>query len=62
MVLVNPRSGRGQALQLFTAHVQEMLGEAAVPHTLVITGEGVTHRTVPLSLLLSIWAINTSYM
>ncbi|XP_029914262.1 sphingosine kinase 1 [Myripristis murdjan] len=37
MVLVNPHSGRGQALQLFTGHVQGMLTEAAVPYTLVIT-------------------------
>eukprot|EP00064_Thunnus_orientalis_P020638 superscaffoldBa00005789_g20780 len=37
MILVNPHSGRGQALQLFTGHVQGMLTEAAVPYTLVIT-------------------------
>ncbi|XP_071371519.1 sphingosine kinase 1 [Centroberyx affinis] len=37
MVLLNPHSGRGQALQLFTGHVQGMLTEAAVPYTLVIT-------------------------
>lgn len=38
MILVNPHSGRGQALQLFSSHVQGMLTEAAVPYTLVITG------------------------
>ncbi|XP_054614826.1 sphingosine kinase 1-like [Dunckerocampus dactyliophorus] len=37
MILVNPHSGRGQALQLFTGHVQGMLTEAAVPYKLVIT-------------------------
>ncbi|XP_054463222.1 sphingosine kinase 1-like [Anoplopoma fimbria] len=37
MILVNPHSGRGQALQLFTGSVQGMLTEAAVPYTLVIT-------------------------
>ncbi|XP_013888811.1 sphingosine kinase 1 [Austrofundulus limnaeus] len=37
MILVNPHSGRGQALQLFTDHVQGMLTEASVPYTLVIT-------------------------
>ncbi|XP_061702347.1 sphingosine kinase 1 [Syngnathoides biaculeatus] len=37
MILVNPLSGRGQALQLFTNHLQGMLTEAAVPYTLVIT-------------------------
>uniref|UniRef100_A0A3Q3DHE1 sphingosine kinase n=1 Tax=Hippocampus comes TaxID=109280 RepID=A0A3Q3DHE1_HIPCM len=37
MILVNPLSGRGQALQLFTGHLQGMLTEAAIPYTLVIT-------------------------
>nr|XP_057906026.1 sphingosine kinase 1-like [Doryrhamphus excisus] len=37
MILVNPHSGRGQALQLFTGHVQGMLSEAGVPYKLVIT-------------------------
>ncbi|KAM6957746.1 sphingosine kinase 2-like, partial [Aplochiton taeniatus] len=37
MVLVNPHSGRGQALQLFTGHIQAMITEASVPYTLVIT-------------------------
>ncbi|XP_035472266.1 sphingosine kinase 1 [Scophthalmus maximus] len=37
MILVNPHSGRGQALQLFTGHVQGMLTEATVPYTLVTT-------------------------
>lgn len=39
MILVNPHSGRGQALQLFSGHVQGMLTEAAVPYKLVITGQ-----------------------
>uniref|UniRef100_A0A3P8T401 sphingosine kinase n=1 Tax=Amphiprion percula TaxID=161767 RepID=A0A3P8T401_AMPPE len=37
MILVNPHSGRGQALQLFTGHIQGMLTEASVPYTLVLT-------------------------
>ncbi|XP_058510428.1 sphingosine kinase 1 [Solea solea] len=37
MILVNPHSGRGQALQLFTAHIESMLTEAAVPYSLIIT-------------------------
>ncbi|XP_014032567.2 sphingosine kinase 1-like [Salmo salar] len=37
MLLVNPHSGKGQALSLFTGHVQRMLNEAGIPHTLVIT-------------------------
>lgn len=39
MIFVNPQSGRGQALQLFTGHVQGMLTEAAVPYKLFITGQ-----------------------
>lgn len=39
MILVNPHSGRGQALQLFSGHVEGMLTEAAVPYTLVTTGQ-----------------------
>uniref|UniRef100_A0A3B5ABV2 sphingosine kinase n=1 Tax=Stegastes partitus TaxID=144197 RepID=A0A3B5ABV2_9TELE len=37
MILVNPHSGRGQALQLFTGHIQGMLTEASVPYKLVLT-------------------------
>ncbi|XP_048056036.1 sphingosine kinase 1 [Megalobrama amblycephala] len=37
MVLVNPQSGRGQAMALYNGHVQRMLTEADIPHKLVIT-------------------------
>lgn len=37
MLLVNPQSGRGQALSLYNSHIQRMLHEADVAHTLVIT-------------------------
>ncbi|KAM3865057.1 sphingosine kinase 1-like [Diretmus argenteus] len=37
MLLVNPQSGKGQALALYNNHIQRMLNEAGVPHTLVIT-------------------------
>ncbi|XP_056136902.1 sphingosine kinase 1-like [Lampris incognitus] len=37
MLLVNPQSGKGQALSLYNSHIQRMLNEAGVPHTLVIT-------------------------
>ncbi|XP_029006530.1 sphingosine kinase 1 [Betta splendens] len=37
MLLVNPQSGKGQALALYNSHVQRMLSEAGVLHTLVIT-------------------------
>ncbi|CAG5897592.1 unnamed protein product [Menidia menidia] len=37
MILVNPSSGRGQALQLFNSHIEGMLTEASVPYKLVIT-------------------------
>ncbi|XP_075946861.1 sphingosine kinase 1-like [Anarhichas minor] len=37
MLLVNPQSGKGQALTLYNNHVQPMLSDAGVTHTLVIT-------------------------
>ncbi|XP_035516555.1 sphingosine kinase 1-like [Morone saxatilis] len=37
MLLVNPQSGKGQALTLYNNHIQRMLNEAGIPHTLVIT-------------------------
>ncbi|CAL8333603.1 unnamed protein product [Merluccius merluccius] len=37
MLLVNPQSGKGQALGLYNGHIQRMLSEAEVPHTLLIT-------------------------
>ncbi|XP_020787118.1 sphingosine kinase 1 [Boleophthalmus pectinirostris] len=37
MILVNPQSGRGQALSLYNSHVQKMLQEAGLPHSLLIT-------------------------
>ncbi|XP_010872794.1 sphingosine kinase 1 [Esox lucius] len=37
MLLVNPQSGRGQALRYFYGHIEPMLTEALVPYTLVIT-------------------------
>ncbi|XP_056443021.1 sphingosine kinase 1-like [Gadus chalcogrammus] len=37
MLLVNPQSGKGQALALYNGPVQRMLHEAGVPHTLFIT-------------------------
>lgn len=53
MILVNPHSGRGQALQLFSGHVQGMLTEAAVPYTLVITGQWPSRTNPELRLLSS---------
>uniref|UniRef100_A0A8C6TIY4 sphingosine kinase n=1 Tax=Neogobius melanostomus TaxID=47308 RepID=A0A8C6TIY4_9GOBI len=37
MLLVNPQSGKGQALSLYNSQIQKMLHEADVLHTLVIT-------------------------
>lgn len=45
MLLVNPQSGKGQALTLYNNHIQRMLNEAGVPHTLVITGESVAQTS-----------------
>ncbi|KAG7242390.1 hypothetical protein INR49_023519 [Caranx melampygus] len=44
MLLVNPQSGKGQALTLYNNHIQRMLNEAGVPHTLVITGKTHLHE------------------
>ncbi|XP_062937291.1 sphingosine kinase 1 isoform X1 [Cynocephalus volans] len=37
LVLLNPRSGKGKALQLFRSHVQPLLAEAEVSFTLMLT-------------------------
>ena len=42
MLMVNPQSGKGQALALYNSQIQRMLNEAGIPHTLVITGELMT--------------------
>ncbi|XP_061606534.1 sphingosine kinase 1-like [Phyllopteryx taeniolatus] len=55
MILVNPLSGRGQALQLFTGHLQGMLTEAAVPYTLVITDHQNHARELVKKADLSQW-------
>ncbi|XP_029015852.1 sphingosine kinase 1 isoform X1 [Betta splendens] len=55
LILVNPHSGRGQALQLFSAHVQTMLTEAGVPYTLVITEHQNHARELARKADLSQW-------
>uniref|UniRef100_G3PGS0 sphingosine kinase n=1 Tax=Gasterosteus aculeatus aculeatus TaxID=481459 RepID=G3PGS0_GASAC len=55
MILVNPHSGRGQALQRFTGRVQGMLTEAAVPYTLVITEHQNHARELARKADLSQW-------
>ena len=39
LVLLNPRGGKGKALQLFRSHVQPLLAQADVSFTLTLTGE-----------------------
>ena len=39
LVLLNPRGGKGKALQLFRSHVQPLLAEAEISFTLMLTGE-----------------------
>ncbi|XP_037331216.2 sphingosine kinase 1 isoform X1 [Pungitius pungitius] len=55
MILVNPHSGRGQALQRFSAHVEAMLTEAAVPYTLVTTEHQNHARELARKADLSQW-------
>lgn len=39
LVLLNPRGGKGKALQLFQRHVQPLLEEAEISFKLILTGE-----------------------
>ncbi|XP_051572474.1 sphingosine kinase 1-like [Myxocyprinus asiaticus] len=56
MVLVNPQSGRGQAMALYNGHVQRMLTEADIPHTLVITERQNHARDIVRSADLTQWS------
>ncbi|KAF7646838.1 hypothetical protein LDENG_00181810 [Lucifuga dentata] len=51
MLLVNPESGKGQALALYDKHIKRMLNEAGVPHTLVITGSDAWLSSINLRLV-----------
>uniref|UniRef100_A0A8D3B524 sphingosine kinase n=1 Tax=Scophthalmus maximus TaxID=52904 RepID=A0A8D3B524_SCOMX len=55
MLLVNPQSGQGQALTLYNNHIQRMLNEAGVPHTLVITERQNHARELVREADLSAW-------
>ncbi|CAL8331990.1 unnamed protein product [Lota lota] len=55
MLLVNPQSGKGQALALYNGPVQRMLCEAEVPHTLVITERKNHARVLVREADLSQW-------
>ncbi|XP_030646074.1 sphingosine kinase 1 [Chanos chanos] len=55
MLLLNPSSGRGQAMSLFSTHIQRMLTEAAVPHTLLITDHQNHARELVRNADLSQW-------
>lgn len=55
MVLVNPQSGRGQALSLYNSHIQRMLHEAGVPHTLLITERQNHARELVRDMNLAQW-------
>lgn len=51
MLLVNPQSGKGQALTMYNNCIQRLLNEAGVPHTLVITGESAHQSRCPVQQL-----------
>ncbi|XP_047430971.1 sphingosine kinase 1-like [Mugil cephalus] len=55
MLLVNPQSGKGQALTLYNNHIQRMLNEAGVIHTLVITERQNHARDMMKEVDLSQW-------
>ncbi|KAL7826629.1 hypothetical protein AOLI_G00318380 [Acnodon oligacanthus] len=56
MVLVNPLSGKGQAMALYTGPIQRMLTEAAVPHTLITTEHQNHARELVRKADLSQWS------
>ncbi|XP_053494836.1 sphingosine kinase 1 [Ictalurus furcatus] len=56
MVLVNPQSGRGQAMSLYTGPVLSMLTEANIPHTLITTEHQNHAREVVRNADLSQWS------
>ncbi|XP_066530214.1 sphingosine kinase 1 [Hoplias malabaricus] len=56
MVLVNPLSGKGQAMALYTGPIQRMLTEAAVPHTLITTDYQNHARELVRNADLSQWS------
>lgn len=51
LVLINPKSGKGQALALFNNHVQHMLEEADITYTLQVTGENTLWNILRHSFL-----------
>ncbi|XP_063052422.1 sphingosine kinase 1 [Engraulis encrasicolus] len=55
LLLLNPHSGKGQALSLFNGHVQRMLHEAGIPHTLVVTERQNHARELVREAELSKW-------
>ncbi|KAJ8002057.1 hypothetical protein DPEC_G00175850 [Dallia pectoralis] len=55
MILVNPHSGKGQALGLFTSHIQRMLNETRMSYTLVITERQNHAREMVREVDLSQW-------
>ncbi|XP_055077767.1 sphingosine kinase 1-like [Periophthalmus magnuspinnatus] len=55
LVLVNPQSGRGQALSLYNSHIQRMLQEAGLPHSLLITERQNHARELVRDLNLAQW-------
>ncbi|XP_060720810.1 sphingosine kinase 1 [Tachysurus vachellii] len=56
MVLVNPQSGRGQAMTLYTGPVLSMLTEANISHTLITTEHQNHAREVVRNADLSQWS------
>uniref|UniRef100_A0A9J7Y8N6 sphingosine kinase n=1 Tax=Cyprinus carpio carpio TaxID=630221 RepID=A0A9J7Y8N6_CYPCA len=55
MVLVNPQSGRGQAMAFYNGHIQRMFTEADIPHTLFITERQNHARDLVRSADLTQW-------
>ncbi|XP_037546529.1 sphingosine kinase 1 [Nematolebias whitei] len=55
LLLVNPQSGKGQALTLYKNHIQRMLNDAGVMHSLIITERKDHAREHVKEANLSLW-------
>ncbi|KAM6163513.1 sphingosine kinase 1 [Rhynchocyon petersi] len=57
LVLLNPRGGKGKALQLFRSHVQPLLAQAGVSFTLMLTERRNHARELVRTQELGLWDV-----
>ncbi|KAL8605891.1 hypothetical protein ACOMHN_050302 [Nucella lapillus] len=56
LVLINPHSGPGKAVQIFSSEVGPMLEEAGIPYKLIVTEYAGHAQDLMQNLELSEWA------